>query len=357
MMTWEKTRNILCVRLDNAGDVLMTVPAVRALKAKGRSLTLLTSAPGASVCGMIPEIDDVIVYDAPWVKSTPPRPDPRPDLDMVKKISRRSFDASVIFTVYSQNPLPAAMLCYLSGIPLRMAYCRENPYQLLTHWIPDPEPARFIRHEVERQIALVRETGARCSDDRIRICVPDTELSRARDLLRGKGIVPGERWALVHPGASAPSRRYPADRFARVCDMLASRMSFILTGSREETGLVESVRGSTRAKAFSFAGKTDMRLLAALVALAPLVISNNTCTVHLASAVGTPVVDLYALTNPQHSPWKTPHRVLSADVDCKYCYKSVCPLGHNNCLRLIAPETVADAACELLEGRKCTLSE
>ena len=79
---------------------------------------------------------------------------------------------------------------------------------------------------------------------------------------------------------------------------------------------------------------------------APLLVSNNTGAVHIAAAVGTPVVDLYALTNPQHTPWLVPHRVLSRDVPCRNCYKSVCPQGTNACLD-IPVETVVAAACEV----------
>jgi ADP-heptose:LPS heptosyltransferase len=60
------------------------------------------------------------------------------------------------------------------------------------------------------------------------------------------------------------------------------------------------------------------------------------------------VVDIYALTNPQHTPWLVPNRTLSHDVPCKFCYKSVCPEGHNNCLRLIEPLMVVEAALDLL---------
>ena len=91
--------------------------------------------------------------------------------------------------------------------------------------------------------------------------------------------------------------------------------------------------------------------LVAIIAIAPLLIANNTGPVHIAAAVGTPVVDLYALTNPQHTPWGVPHRVLSHDVPCKYCYKSICPEGHHNCLRLITPDSVVRAACELLNEK------
>ena len=93
---------------------------------------------------------------------------------------------------------------------------------------------------------------------------------------------------------------------------------------------------------------SSLPAFAAVLARASLLVSNNTGAVHVAAAVGTPVVDLYALTNPQHTPWHVPHRVLFHDVPCKYCYKSVCPEGHHNCLRLVEPDRVVDAAAELL---------
>jgi ADP-heptose:LPS heptosyltransferase len=88
---------------------------------------------------------------------------------------------------------------------------------------------------------------------------------------------------------------------------------------------------------------------------APLLIANNTGPVHIAAAVGTPVVDLYALTNPQHTPWQVPSRVLSHDVECKFCYRSVCPQGHHHCLDLVEPQAVVQASLELLEeSQRCS---
>jgi ADP-heptose:LPS heptosyltransferase len=99
----------------------------------------------------------------------------------------------------------------------------------------------------------------------------------------------------------------------------------------------------------SLAGRLSFEELAALIARAPLLVSNNTSAVHLASAVSTPVVDLYALTNPQHTPWRVPSRVLFEDVPCRFCYKSVCPEGHHRCLAGVPPEAVVAAVIDLLE--------
>jgi ADP-heptose:LPS heptosyltransferase len=95
--------------------------------------------------------------------------------------------------------------------------------------------------------------------------------------------------------------------------------------------------------------------MAALVAVAPMVLTNNSLPAHIAAAVGTPVVDLYALTNLQHTPWAVPNRVLSVDVPCKGCRRSVCPLGHNRCLHAVEPTDVVDALVEL--GRDTGLPE
>src|SRR6266540_329227 len=101
---WARAGHILCVRLDNLGDVLMTTPAMRALKEAraGRRLTLLTSPAGADVARLIPEVDEVLVYEAPWMKGTPPRDDMRAEYAMVERLRAGRYDGAVLFTVYSQ---------------------------------------------------------------------------------------------------------------------------------------------------------------------------------------------------------------------------------------------------------------
>jgi len=353
---WDNAKNILCVRLDTIGDVIMTTPAMRALRASQpeRRITLLTSSAGSVVAPLIPELDDLIIYDSPWLKATAPRVDSRPEYEMIERLRQANFDAAVIFTVYSQNPLPSAFLCYMAGIPLRLAHCHENPYQLLTNWIKDPEPDQFTRHEVSRQLDLVASVGSEIADQRMSLQVPEAARMRVLQLLQELGINLGHPWIVIHPGATALSRRYPPERFAAVADQLVQQYGIpvIFTGTEPEQELVTSIRQTMSATSHALVGCLNLGELTALLNLAPLLISNNTGPVHIAAAVGTPVVDLYALTNPQHTPWEVPNRVLFHDVPCRICYKSICPEGHYHCLRLVEPETVVDAALELLqEGR------
>ena len=348
---WQSARRLLCVRLDSLGDVLMTTPAIRALKesAPSREICLLTSPAGAAIARHVPEVDEVLVYEAPWMKQTALRPDPTVDLEIIERLAQERFDAAVIFTVFSQNPLPAAMLCYLAGIPLRLAHCRENPYQLLTHWVREREPQETIRHEVRRQLDLVAAVGASTADEHLSLAVPRDGVRKIRSRLAASGISMLRPWIVVHPGATAASRRYPPEMFAAALNLPAIQQGFqvVLTGDPSELDLIEIIQRRLQRPAVSLAGQLEIAEFVALIAAAPLLLSNNTGPVHMAAALGTPVVDLYALTNPQHTPWMVPQRVLFHDVPCRNCFKSVCPEQHHHCLRLVEPDEVAAAVLAL----------
>jgi lipopolysaccharide heptosyltransferase II len=357
---WQKAKNILCVRLDSLGDVLMTTPAIRAVKESipNCHITLLTSPSAARVAPMITELDDVITYDAPWMKATNSRKNSQPDLKLIERLRRLNFDGAIIFTVFSQNPLPAALICFLSDIPLRLAHSRENPYQLLTHWVKEIEPETTIRHEVRRQLDLVKSIGFHTKNDSLLMRVAGKDQLMVLHKLREAGVNPEKPWVVIHPGATAPSRRYPPESFAEVARILSTQANIqvVFTGDQSECQLIESIQ-SMGGHSYSLAGKLTLSELAALLQKAPLLLSNNTGPVHIASAVGTPVVVLYALTNPQHTPWKVPNRVLNHDVPCKYCYKSICPELHHNCLRQVKPTFVVQAIQELLHENRNRLEE
>jgi lipopolysaccharide heptosyltransferase II len=348
---WDGARDILCIRLDSLGDVLMCTPAIRAVKQSraGRSVTLLTSHSGAAAAPFIAEIDAVIEYAAPWMKSSTPH-QAALDAALVQALAERRFDAAVIFSSYSQSALPGALLCYLAGIPLRLGHCRENPYQMLSDWIPEPEPEALLRHEVRRQLDLVASVGCRADSARLSFAVRDSDLETVRRQLAKAGIDARGPWILLHPGASAPSRRYPPGHWSEAIGQLAERVGvpMVLTGDALEAPLIDQIREACGMAVHSLAGELDLGQLGAAIKLAAVVVSNNTGPAHMAAAIGTPLVDLYALTNPQHTPWQVAHRLLFHDVPCRFCHKSVCPQGHHDCLGKVAPQQVVDAVCSLL---------
>jgi lipopolysaccharide heptosyltransferase II len=298
------------------GDLLMTGPALRALKESfGCKITILTSSMASGIAKLMPEIDEVIIFDVPWVKS---------DLESnsesfnntIKQISEKRFDAAIIFTVYSQNPLPTVMLAYLAGIPKRLAYCRENPYQLLTDWLPDEEPYTLIRHQVRRDLNLVKAVGAVTDDDHLVLTVNKNLVQHINQTLTHQGIDVNCPWLIFHPGVSEAKREYPTEQWViGGRELIRKGYQILVTGVKAETQLCEQIVQQIGDGSVSTAGLFTLEEFVALISMAPVIVSVNTGTIHIAAAVGTPVVVLYALTNPQHTPWKVPCRVLPFQVD------------------------------------------
>jgi lipopolysaccharide heptosyltransferase II len=315
-MSWHHCKNILCIRPDNMGDLIMTTPAIRALKETfGAKITILASSMAQEIVKYIPEIDNAIIYDLPWVKSEKP-PDPESFNEVVSIIKEGNFDAAVIFTVYSQNPLPTAMLAYLAGIPKILAYCRENPYHLITNWVPDKEPYQTIKHQVRRDLDLVASVKAFTKNEGLSLTVDEGLWSAVSSKLTHKSIDINKPWLILHAGVSERKREYPIKKWAEVAKRLVADKGYqiLLTGSETEKHFTDDLEKEIGERSFSVAGMLNLNEFICLVKHAPVVLSVNTGTVHIAAAVGTPVVVLYAQTNPQHTPWGAPHKVLPYPV-------------------------------------------
>jgi lipopolysaccharide heptosyltransferase II len=352
MHDWNDVNSVLCVRLDTMTGVLMTTPALCALKRSKPNcrLAMLTSASGAQAARLVPEIDTVFRYEALWMRGTSSDRPANAEMQLIEQVRSAGFDAAVIFTRFAQDPLPAAMICYLGGIRRRLAYSRENLCQLLTHPIREIEPGQGVRHEVNRQLDLVANIGCDTPDQRLSLRVPEQVRVGVAMVLEKRGLDDGKPWVLVHPCATAPARRWPSESFAILSRRLVLEHGFrvVFTGAEADRTLVDGIRAAMQAPSESLVGYLDVAHLAGLISMAPLLISNNTAPVHLAAAVGTPVVAIHAMTSPEHTPWQVPNRVVSRDISCKHCFKSICPQGHGDCLRLIAPDEVLAAALDLL---------
>jgi len=315
-MDWKDCKNLLIIRPDNMGDVLMSSPAIRVLRNfTGARISLLTSSKGAGIARLNPDVDEVIVFDLPWVK-TDSQPEPKQLAEIVTWLRLQSFDGCILFTVYSQNPLPAAMIAYMAEIPLRLAYCRENPYGLLTHWLPDQEPYNFIRHQVERDLGLVAHIGATAPRGPLIVAIPPESLKTAAERLNLIGFDLRQRYMIIHPGVSEARREYPLARWVTCGRELIKKigMPLLITGSGEERELAGSLALAIGTGAYNAAGLLDLAEFSVAVRAATAMISVNTGAVHLAAAVQTPVVVLYAQTNPQHTPWMVPNVVLEYTV-------------------------------------------
>ncbi|UUX94183.1 lipopolysaccharide heptosyltransferase II [Aquabacterium sp. J223] len=346
---WDAAQRVLAVRLDNLGDLLMTTPALAALKAArpGRHLAVLTSASGAALAPHLPWVDEWLVQAPSWMPQGRDC-DADDDQRLIERLRDGRYDAAVVFTVCTQSALPAALALRLGGVPLRLAHSRENPYGLLTDWVREPDTDwATVRHEVRRQLDLVAAVGCRSGDDRLRFT-----LRRADEaaIERRLATLPDQPLVLVQPGATAASRRWPAERFGALADALVRSRgaTVVFAGSPDERPLVAEARAAMRCESLDWSGALSLGELAALIARADLLVGNNSGPAHLAAALGTPTVVLYALTNPQHTPWMAQAQVLSHPVDCRHCLRSVCPEGHHHCLTRVSVEQALQAALDLL---------
>jgi len=349
---WGHVRRVLAVRLDNLGDVLVTTPAIHALRESlpSATITLLASSVGAQAGRLNPDVDEVIVYNAPWMDPWSCLPlDPAREMEAIGQLSAGHYDAAVIFTSFRQSPLPAAYLCYLAGIPLRLAASIDGPGSLLTTRHRHPER---MMHEVERGLDLVAAVGMRTSDDRLVLRVPNG----ARQEIAG--LVGDQRpLVVVHPGCSMPARTYPWEQYVEVVDILVRDLGarVVLTGADDERPLVNAIMAHikpwNRAQITGAVGSLTFPAFCALTEAADVVVTNNTGPMHMSAALGTPVVALFALTNPpeQWGPWKVPHHMLWHEVPCRLCYSRVCPTTHD-CLREVRPQQVVEAVADLLVG-------
>jgi lipopolysaccharide heptosyltransferase II len=346
---WDTFHRILVVRLDNIGDVILLGPALRALKQRSpqASLTLLASPAGASVASLLPEIDDVLPYRAEWQSVGGSVPlDPTRTAHLAATLSEHRFDAAVIFTSFSQSPYPAAMACYLAGIPHRIGQSKEFGGEVLTHWVVPPDDGV---HQADRNLYLLQTAGVPSIDTRLRLRVPAHARRKVDALLTANGIGAGKLVVAV-PGASCGARRYDPVRFAEALRHLIaeSGADVVVAGSEKERWMADLAQQRSPS-VVSLAGLTSMPELAALVQRADLVVAANSASLHVADALNRPVLVLYSGAEEieQWRPRHAPSVLLGRFAECSPCHEFECPRDMR-CLN-IEPAEVAEHALQMLE--------
>ncbi|MEN3307371.1 MAG: hypothetical protein V7603_3573 [Micromonosporaceae bacterium] len=334
---------VLAARTDSAGDVLVCGPAIRALAARAGHLAMLCGPRGRLAAELLPGIDDIVEWSVPWIDADPSRVDAAATQRLVDEVRRRRIDEAVIFTSYHQSALPLALLLRLAGVARIAAVSDDYPGSLLDvrHRVPPGVP------EPERALSLAAAAGYPLPADDLgglRVKVPPQSLrgpASSPRVPRGGGVV-------VHPSASVPARACPPERCAQIVRALAEAGHHVMvTGGAGDGALTAQVAGDV---AVDLGGRTSMAGLAELLAGADALVSGNTGPAHLAAAVGTPVVSLFAPTVPfgQWGPYRVPAvRLGDALAGCRDTRATRCPIDGHPCLSDVDPEAVV-AAVELL---------
>jgi ADP-heptose:LPS heptosyltransferase len=341
-------RHVLVVRLDSDGDVLVTGPAIRAVAAGADRVTLLCGPRGRRAGELLPGVDHIVEYCAEWIDPEPPTVDRARTLALVDRLAGLGVDRAVVFTSFHQSALPAALLLRLAGVPVIAAISDDYPGSLLDvrHRVGEDV------HEVERALSLVATLGYRLPPG------DSGRLAVIRPAVGEPNLAGAGRYVAVHPGASVPARAWAPERHALLVDtLLAAGWRVAVTGNPAEVGLTARVAGPRRSGVVDLGGRTSLAQLAEVLAGADAVVVGNTGPAHLAAAVGTPVVSLFAPTvaPSRWRPWGVPHVLLGAhDIACAGCRAADCPIPGHPCLDRVEPAEVLGALRALLADRDRT---
>ncbi len=313
-------------RLDSAGDVLITGPAVRAVSENHDAVTFLAGPRGRAAADLLPGIDDIIEWQAPWVDFDSPELTAGHVEALVKQLRDVAPERVYIFTSFHQSPLPLALICRMASVPWVGAISEDYPGTLLDlrHHVTDGIP------EPERALSLTRAAGCVLppgDDGMLRVRQPPP---LAPELTKTLGDTP---FVVFHPGAAVPARRPTPGRSARMIEALVGAgHRVVVTGDPSERDLTAAVAGHT---AVDLGGCTTLDTLAAVYAAARVVIAPNTGPAHLAAAVGTPVVSLFAPVVPasQWSPYgANVVRLGDQQAPCRLTRARACPVAGHPCL-------------------------
>jgi ADP-heptose:LPS heptosyltransferase len=324
------TGHALVARLDSDGDVLLAGPAIRAVAAGADRVTLLCGPRGRAAAALLPGVDARVVFPAPWIDPEPGPVDRARMLALVDELATLAIDEAILLTSFHQSALPTALLLRMAGVPTIAAVSEDYPGALLDvrHHVPDDV------HEVVRGLSTVGTLGYSLPID------DDGELRiDTYGAVPPAGLEPP--YVVVHPGASVPARAWAPERNAELVAALAAEgRRVVVTGAASERQLTAYVAGALDGVA-DLGGVTDLAGLAEVLRHADAVVVGNTGPAHLAAAVGTPVVSLFAPTVPavRWHPWLVPYELLNVDVPCAGCRARECAVPGHPCVDDV---TVAD---------------
>jgi ADP-heptose:LPS heptosyltransferase len=343
------SRTVLVARLDNAGDVLLQGPMVRAVAAGADRVVFLAGPVGAEAAALLPGVDEVWTWACPWILADPPQVDPADLAALAERVRGLAPDEAVVSTSFHQSPLPLALVLRTAGVPRVSAISVDYPGALLDirHSVDDDLP------EPERALSLARAAGFDLppGDDgrlAVRRPLPPAPHEPGHPFGPG-GLEPG--YIVLHPGASAPARAWPREHCAEAVEALADAgHRVVVTGGPAERELTAFVAGR---RGVDLGGRTGLAEMAAVLDGAAAVVVGNTGPAHLAAAVGTPVVSLFAPVVPAErwAPYGVPTVLLGDQfAPCRGTRARACPVPGHPCLASVSPADVVAAVEKLVSA-------
>lgn len=329
--------NILVIKLRYLGDVLLATPTMHALK---------TAYPASRVAALVnrgtddllrgnPDVDEIIALERGSLVD---------QARFVAAIRGRRFDTVLDLTDGDR----AALLTRISGASVRIGFNDERRWTGYCY-------TTIVRgeagaHRIERDLAALKPLGIATSERIPRVWLTAEDEARADELIGRLEVRTDRPIAIIQPGARYWFKAWPDDRFAALADHLTDQGYQVLVGgSQEEIGLVKAILTQAKSHLWSIAGSSTIRSFAALLKRAALFIGNDSGAMHVAAAVGTPLVALFGPSNPREwGPRGGAAEVIYKGLDCRTCFHPTCQRGDQNCMKLITVEEVLAAVARLI---------
>jgi len=330
-------RKILFIRIDRVGDLVLSTPAILALK-EGFSAAELTVLAGPATAPLLecnPHVDRVIVYDRSWGL--------REKIARLRELQKIRFDLAV--DPYDDRELETAWIAGMSGAPLSVGYpCGgREAFFTTTAELPDGSA-----HMADVILGTLKPLGIGGLSTQPRVYLSPEERSRAAGWLAERRSI-GKPLVGIHPGAHYETQRWPAEHYSALAGRLRTRFDVILFGGPADAGLVERIRSGIPGGALTVV-TPDIRRFAALLSCCRLLVCNNSGPLHVACALGIPTLSFMGPTDARRwYPLGEGHTVLRLDdLPCIGCNRGVCPAGTLKCMRQITPDMAAEAVFRLV---------
>jgi lipopolysaccharide heptosyltransferase I len=331
-------RRILIIKPSAIGDVVHALPVLNLLRRRwpAAHLSWLVTPACAGLLERHPQLDEVVRFERRefgrgWRN-------PRVAWDLMRfmlGLARRRFD----LVVDLQGLFRSGWLAAATRAPLRAGFAkaREGAWLFYTHRVPTGPPEQ---HAIERYLTLAQAVGCERAPVEFHFAVDDSDRSAVAALTPG-------RYAVLLPGANWVTKQWPVERFAALVGPLRRRMGLecVVAGGPETKALAARIPG-----AVDLAGRTNLRQLVALLERAALVVANDTGPMHIAAALGRPLVTPFGPTNPVRTgPYRRLDSVVRLDIPCSPCYSRRC--SHVSCLEWIGIDPVVDLAGRQMDHR------
>jgi heptosyltransferase-1 len=330
--------NILIVKLSAIGDVIHTLPSLAALRKlyPDACITWVVEEAAAELVNNHPYLNEVIISQRKsWAKDLQNCQIRRPLREIrsfLKELRKRPYDLVIDF----HGLLKSSVIVFLSRGKRKLGY--DSLQELSGLFLNEKIPEDMNKHAVDRYLDFPRYLGAKI--DNVEFILPQNNDAEAKvQLLMGKYKLDDKKFIAINPIAYWETKLWDDGNFARLADLIKEnlKMNVVFTGSEKES--IEKITSGMVTYGINFGGQTSLSELAYLYKKARFVITTDSGPMHLAAAVGTPVIALFGPTDPARTgPYGEGHTIVRTQLPCSPCFLKKC--ATRKCMKEILPEQV-----------------